>query len=446
MDGRRPALRIAAQDPVMGPASCFRCDWEGDTDAADCPNCGAPLYRVAAPSQPPPGVGPAVRSAEQTRAAPEPADPQGRYLPSDRGLASSQPIRRSRPFTLTVVFALAVTGALWWFLRAHEVPTLGPAGPPAPGGILVYTTGSPDLQRLWFFDIRGGTATEGPLIPDHVLRLVDASGSLHGWVGITMLAADGSQRAGVLRTRTATSRVVPLLGGDLVAWGPNGESAASATMGRSDGGCGRSLVLRRSDTGSRGAERVFNDPDFCGRVRNLGEDAASSYLTLERRTHDPISSSGIYYIGNGRPHRVLADYDMLSMSPTADMLVRPVDGRGAELFWRNAVLPRPYLLGGEPLFIDDVLTWTTGADAALVLGRAGDRRGLFEVDTTPGGSATPRYVGVATGSASAASAGDGSIYIATGSHLEVWRDGMLSEVALPGGAPVPSGPMAWLPG
>jgi hypothetical protein len=279
-----------------------------------------------------------------------------------------------------------------------------------------------------------------------VLRLVDAGGSLHGWLGITTLADDGSQRAGVLRARTATSRVTPLLGGDLVAWGPNGESAASATISRSAGGCGRTLELRRSDTRSLSVERVFNDPDFCGRVRNLAEDVASTYLTLERRTRDPTSSSGVYYIGNGRLHRVLADHEMLSMSPTADMLVRPVDDRGAELFWRNAAQPRPYLLGGDPLFIDDVLTWTTGADAALVVGRLGDRQGLFEVDTTPGGSAVPRYVGTATGPASAASADDGSIYIATGSHLEVWRDGELSEVPLPGGAPVPAGPMAWLPG
>jgi hypothetical protein len=222
----------------------------------------------------------------------------------------------------------------------------------------------------------------------------------------------------------------------------------SATTRRSGGACGRTLVLRRTNTESGSKERVFNDPGFCGRVRNLGEDVASTYLTLE--DPDPVpghpGSVGVSYIGNGRPHRVLEDSIMLSMSPTADMLVRPADAAGAELFWRNAPAPRPYLLEGEPLVIEDVLAWTTGADAALVVGRAGDRHGLFEIDTTPGGSAQPRYVGTATGPVTAAAADDGSIYIAMGSRLQVWRDGHLSYVGLPGDAPAPAGPIAWLPG
>ena len=28
-------------------ATCFRCDWVGETGRAACPSCGAPLYRPA---------------------------------------------------------------------------------------------------------------------------------------------------------------------------------------------------------------------------------------------------------------------------------------------------------------------------------------------------------------------------------------------------------------
>jgi hypothetical protein len=331
---------------------------------------------------------------------------------------------------------------VWWFLRAHEVPVPAPAAAHPPTGVLVYTTGEPGRQQLWSFDLAGDVATAGPALSQDVLELVNAGAALDGWVGVTTLAGDGSQRAGILRSQTPESHLVPLLGGDLVAWGPHGESSVAATIERSSGACRRTLVLRRADTESGDVERVFDEPGFCGHVRSIGEDVASTYLTLEHR-----GRVGVSYIGNGSPHRVLAGYAMLSMSPTADMVVRPQAGRvGAALFWRNAVEPRPYEFEGQPLVIDDVLAWTAAADGALVVGRAGYQQGLFEVDTTPGGDGVPRFVGIATGPASAAAADDGSIYVAMGSRLFVVRDGRISDLALPADAPVPSGPVAWLPG
>jgi len=157
--------------------------------------------------------------------------------------------------------------------------------------------------------------------------------------------------------------------------------------------------------------------------------------------------TGVFFLGNGDLHVTLRGWALLSVSPTSDLLVRPADGEGTALFWRGAIEPDPYQGGGvSPVVVSEVLTWTIGADGALVIATVEGVRGLYLLDTTPGGSRSPLYIGPATSPAFATAAFDGSIYVAMGNRLLVYRTGQLAEVDLPDGAPHPAGPIAWMPG
>ena len=422
----------------MATATCFRCDWQGEADGDACPNCGTPFYKPAAPSPP--------RSSRP--APPPPTRPVGSPRPEFLPLAApeedpaSRPARRSHAFATFVALAALVTGSLWWFLRAHEVPPGAQAASPPPNGHLVYTAGDAGVERLWGWDPRTGTATEGPALEGEVVQLVSAQGALSGWLGVTTRTSDGRLDASVLRTQDPDSLPTHILTGDLVAWGPNGATVVSAGLGAQKNGCYASLVVDRERLDRGPYERVFRRPRFCGEIPTLGQTLASTYLTWARE-----DGTGVFFLGNGDLHVTLRGWALLSVSPTSDLLVRPADGQGTALFWRGATEPDPYEGGGvSPVVVSQVLTWTTGADGALVIATVEGVRGLYLLDTTPGGSRSPLYIGPATSPAFATAAFDGSIYVAMGNRLLVYRTGQLAEVDLPDGAPHPAWPIAWMPG
>lgn len=73
-------------------------------------------------------------------------------------------------------------------------------------------------------------------------------------------------------------------------------------------------------------------------------------------------------------------------------------------------------------------------------------RGLYLLDTTPGGERVPRYVGFTSVPAAGTATFDGSLYVALQGRVLLWRGDQLVEMDLPDGAPRPTGPIAWLPG
>jgi hypothetical protein len=274
------------------------------------------------------------------------------------------------------------------------------------------------------------------------VQLVSAQGALSGWLGVTTRATYGRLDASVLRTQEPGALPTHVLTGDLVAWGPNGATIVSADLGAPTNGCHPSLVVDRERLDRGPYERVFRRTRFCGEIPTLAQTLASTYFTWVRE-----DGTGIFFLGNGDLHVTLRDWALLSVSPTSDLLVRPAQGEGTSLFWRGAVEPDPYHGGGvSPVVVSEVLTWTTGADGALVIATVEGVRGLYLLDTTPGGSRSPLYVGPATTPAFATSAFDGSIYVAMQNRLLVYRAGGLSEIDLPAGAPHPAGPIAWMPG
>jgi hypothetical protein len=331
------------------------------------------------------------------------------------------------------------------------VPGAGdPAASPPPEGHLVYTAGDPGSQRLWTWDPRTGIASQGPALEGEVTQLVSAQGALTGWMGVTTRGSDGLLNAWVLRSQAPDARPVHLFAAELVAWGPDGASVVSASLGDTTGGCDAALNIRRErpDRGVR--ELVYRRRQFCGQIPSIGQTLATTYFTwtrplgLHRR-----ADVGVFLLGNGQPHRVLRGWELVSVSPTSDLLVRPSSGTdvGVGLFWNGASTPDPYRSpGGAPMQVDEVLAWTVGADGALVVGTSAGRHGLYLLDTTPGGDRVPRYVGLAGTPATATAAFDGSIYVAIEGRVLIWRGDHLAGVELPDGAPSPTGPIAWLPG
>jgi hypothetical protein len=423
----------------MANATCFRCDWKGDADGDACPSCGAPLYRRPpagpAPPRTPPVPPPGTRPAGSPR-------PEFLPLAAPEEDPASRPARRSHAFVAFVALAALATASLWWFLRAHEVPPGAQAASPPANGHLVYTAGGQGADRLWTWDPRTGTATEGPAIDGEVVQLVSAQGALSGWLGVTTRATYGPLDASVLRTQEPDALPTHVLTGDLVAWGPNGATVVSADLGAPAEGCHTSLVVDRERLDRGPYERVFRRTRFCGEIPTLAQTLASTYFTWVRE-----DGTGIFFLGNGELHVTLRGWALLSVSPTSDLLVRPAEGEGTSLFWRGAIVPDPYQGGGvSPVVVSEVLTWTTGADGALVIATVEGVRGLYLLDTTPGGSRSPLYVGPATTPAFATAAFDGSIYVAMQNRLLVYRAGGLSEIDLPAGAPHPAGPIAWMPG
>jgi hypothetical protein len=434
----------------MARAVCFRCDWTGETDASACPSCGTALYR--SPSEP-------VRAREPAPPPHVPRDgdirpvapPRPEYL--SKAALTDGPLgpvpRRPHQFLAFVVLALFLTGGVWWFLRAHEVPPpVDPAASPPPEGHLVYTVGEPGSQRLWTWDPRTGIVSRGPALDGDVTQLVSAQGTLTGWLGVTTRGEDGRLDASILRSQAPDARPVHVFTADLVAWGPNGTNVVSASLGDVREDCYTPLEMNRERLDRGVEEVVYRRARFCGRIPTIGQTFASTYFTWVR----PHSQSrprgvGVFSLGNGEPHRALRGWALVSVSPTSDLLVRPANGAGVSLFWNGATTPESYRsIDGTPIHVDEVLTWTVGADGALVVGTLGEQHGLFLLDTTPGGDRVPRYVGVAGMPAAATAAFDGSLYIALEGRVLVWRGEHLVEVDLPDGAPRPTGPIAWLPG
>jgi hypothetical protein len=277
---------------------------------------------------------------------------------------------------------------------------------------------------------------------------VSAQGALTGWLGVTTRGADGLLDASVLRSQAPGAGLVHVFTADLVAWGPDGASVVSANLGDTTDGCDAALKVHRERLDRGITELVYRRAHFCGQIPTIGQTLSTTYFTWRRPPGlHRLADVGVFSLGNGEPHRALRGWELVSVSPTSDLLVRPAQGTGVDLFWNGASTPEPYRsIGGAPMQVDEVLAWTVGADGALVAGTLGGRHGLYLLDTTPGGDRVPRYVGLAGVPATATAAFDGSIYVAMQGRILVWRGDHLAEVELPDGAPSPNGPIAWLPG
>jgi hypothetical protein len=334
------------------------------------------------------------------------------------------------------------------------------AGPVAPSpratvsaaGTLVYVSdeGAPSGREVvWTLDLATDEARRGPVIPSAV-DLFDASYAGPGWIGLDASAPDGGTRAFLLRGTSPS--VVPdrLAAGDLLAWGPGGRSLAIAHRGEPDGAGCRRIWINVVTVQTGLSQRVLDDRS-CGDVRSLGRGWTATYLTWVRPGRTEVEYAGV----SGVRHPVLPGYDLLSVSPNSDFLGAPATGerrgRGAVLFWRGHGGPLQLGTAQGQLVITRVLCWAPDGSRALVEGQLLATRGLFQIEGGPGPTSSRREPSFLVGpvpdrlSTSATYASDGSLYLSIAGRLFRYRDGGSREIALPVGAPPPSGPIVWLP-
>jgi len=453
---------------VTRHAVCLRCDWEGETRAHACPNCGVRLYRRVTANRAAPW---SSRLRERLSRPTEPVTIDtpivARAPRSPRGTRpeSSSEGRSGRRGAGVALVALAVllAGISVWFVQRH---TPAP-GPPHTGevGSIIYEARSTDGQtRLYRWDLFANTVSRGPVVHD-LIGLFDASGAHPGWVGETSGSATGGVDIGVFKFTGPDDQALPLGHGDVAAWAPQGTDALVGTARPASNGCASLYLLaihlsplRQDPTGG---ERV------CASLESVQLSQRVTYLSLRGP-----KGSRVAFVSVGRLRTLLNHYRMDGLSPANDMVVTPdmpsdtpsdtpssstpgsgaqtigVPDRNAALFFRGPAgqSPTPYMSAGSPFVLDRVLAWDPGGTEALVLGFAGGRSGFFRlVAAPPTGPMQPAiYVGPAARDAEALYTGVGTRIVFSGGQFSRVFDGSSAPLAMPPGAPVPAGPMVWL--
>lgn len=426
----------------MSPATCFRCDWTGETDRAVCPRCGVPLYRAErAPS----------RDAGERTTDSRPSDPHAPEAPPSPSGPRSGPGRVL--LGLGTVALVALVAVSWLPGRDRPQPLPLQAGPKAgvaitPRGTLVYAAeGRGGRQELWRINLAFGEVISGPTVPA-LGRIVDASSVGAGWLGLTAARPDGTVAALVLVGTAPNDRARALGVGDLVAWGSHGESVAIAeTGGGAEGACHPSSIdVHVLGTGA--TDRVLDEPGLCGELASIGRAGSATYYT--RATPGGLD---VEYVGvSAVPHRVLEGYAMVSVSPVADLLVTrepgPTGAGATVLFWRGHGGPVPLGTTEDALAVREVLAWSPDGSRAMVLGRLGSREGFFQILAGPGPEDVPRepvFVAPAGSGLGATYAEDGAAFLVSDGRLFSYEGSAPEEIDLPRWAPSPVGPIVWTP-
>ena len=432
-------------------ATCFRCDWQGESKGSACPRCGAPLYRPA-PSErrapPPPPSAPVI---EPAKGPAPPPPPEARPVPSS-----------PRTILLIAVGVFAIVAFL--LVRGELDPGPAPGPGPSPvlpetGGQLVYTVAVDDgMARMWRWDLATDEVSKGPLVRAPI-ELVNVRSAGHGWLGITSHMRSGAQQASLLDSLAPGAAAEWVGSGDIVTWTRRGGTVLLVDRGPLLGRCRRDVDVTAVQVGQPGVETVLHDT-ICGDVLSVGRTSVGYFLTVLGR--DDVNVVGMGYEDAGL---LLAHHGVIDVSPGGQMLVTPateflpeqpfseshapplrVSGE-ASRFRMFGGMPVDLLADAAPLRIESVLAYTDGGTRALVIGRQGlDGDALWEVPIGIAGSAPaiPRYIIQARGSAFATYANDGTAFVLTDERLWHLRENRLTALELPEGAPSPDGPIAWI--
>ena len=414
---------------------CFRCDWQDRARASTCPSCGAPLYR---PDRGDVGRGPIIVEDDEAHLG---EDPTKRSAPRGAAIAIAVVL------ALVVVISVDVIAGESSPAGSKPVP-----GEPAGAGTLVYLARDRGRARLWVVDLSAGIARPGPAVPAGTAELVNVSGAGSGWVGVEHQTDRRTIAVSILRGMTPDAEAIGLGHGDLVAWGPGGSSLVFARNGRrAAAGCAPvqiSLVTVLTEK----VEWALDDPGFCGPVLSLSRSAAATYFTAA--SGDRLS---VYLTGSvGVPHLMFDGVGVISATPPAAFLLTrgspramrgdPSTDTGTLLGWKGIGGPVTVGDGRDVLVIERILAWTADGGRVALVGELGDRRGVFVLDAGSGsGVRVPRYVMPATPGLDAAFDAVGHLYLSANGRVSVTRGGSLGDLALPVGAPAPTGPIVWIP-
>lgn len=330
-------------------------------------------------------------------------------------------------------------------------------------GVLVYAAPDGQETRLWRWNLLTGMVSKGPLIREP-LALVNVGSPADGGLGLTSDLGNGKQEALILDSLDPDAVVTPLGRADFITWARQGTSAIFVDRGPLLDGCRREVSVFVQQVRVEGTDVVMHDT-ICGDVLSAGRTSVGYFLTEQ-------GLGRVDVVGEGYPDAgvLLEGYGVIAISPGGDMLVtpgtefapaivptRPVTGdydppptwiAGQAFAYRQfRGPPVPYLVRGVALQVDEVLGYAPGDTTALVMARlGGDRPGLWELPLGVArvGSTTARYVADVGGVTAAAYASDGSAFVVTEGRLWLLRDHRLTPLDVPGGAPLPNGPMAWV--
>jgi hypothetical protein len=418
----------------MTEAVCFRCDWQGSSRGRSCPSCGTRLYRNARTE-----AGEDGTSLVQARVGDVP---------------SRRPAPRGRAIAVAGVLALVAVTSVELLAGGRPRPTAAtPSGPEviAPGGLVYTAEDGRGGSTLWTVDLYGGIGHPGPSVPARTVELVDLSGTAPGWIGLEH-RTHGRTVAAVVRGVVVDADVDRLGSGDLIAWGPGGRSLVFVRNGppEQDGCAPVSISLVTVLTQKIGW--ALDDPGFCGPVLSLSRSEAATYFTAA--SGDRLS---VYLTGSiGIPHLTFEGVGMLSASPPAAFLLRPDASprtssgasreAGTMLGWKGIGGPISVGDGEHVLAVQRVLAWSSDGSRVAIVGTMGARTGVFVLFAGSGtGPRVPRYVMPAGRTVDGTFDAYGRLYLATDGAIYVARDNEPARIALPAGAPAPSGPIVWIP-
>jgi hypothetical protein len=348
-----------------------------------------------------------------------------------------------------VASAVIVTGVAVWFIQQHTpVPAHQQTGEV---GSIVYTArGSDGRTRLYRWDLLADTVSRGPLVDDP-LALFDAEAAHPGWVGVTSRSPTAGVDIGVFKFLGPDDQSLPLGHGEVAAWAPQGANAVVGTAQPSSGGCRYLSVLAIHlsplSTRKTAGERV------CAQLYGVQLSQGVIYLSLRGSAGTRVASVSV-----GRLRLLLNHYRLDSLSPASDMVVTPDPSpgspspTGSALYFRGPPSqgPIPYTFGASPFVLDRVLAWDPDGTEALALGTAGGRSGFYRLQAAPPiGDTQPQtqpatYVAPARGYADALYTGVGTRLMFSGGRFSRVFDESTSPFPMPPGAPVPTGPMAWV--
>lgn len=337
-------------------------------------------------------------------------------------------------------------------------PTPTAAATPPSGGIegvaldgrIVFAANAPDglpglRQRLYVFDLESQGLEIGPPIP--TAREVEALAD--GSVLIVADVAGGRQRPSLATSLAPDAAVRTLPAGAIVAASSDGRSLV--VVARSRRGCGGepAYVVRRFRFVLGAPSPIASlEPARCGTpISAAAEDGSTTLAVIDDRGRIDVVIDGVAV------EPPLRNAAVLSIGPARTVLLaaldRPIEPTAAPtgplLVWPFAGAPRP---AADGLVVTRFLTWSPDGRRAVVNGVLGGERGMWLVDPARG-TATSLLpsTSVELGAVSSGAAFDdaGNVYAGgAGVILAVTSVGTF-PLDLPRDAPVPKGPLVWLP-
>lgn len=436
---------------------CLRCDWSGESRSKTCPSCGAPLFTATTPGR----VSQTKRDARRERKLREDVVRDPSPVPEAPPTEEGERAVRERP-GLRRVAALAIVALAVAAVFVINTNTPEPNAGPVSGlqGWLVYTDRDVEsgTSRLLAWDLETGAVREGPEV-GMLVEMIDGASGVAGSVGLVEEGEAGEMRASYLDGFESLSAEVPVVSGDLVAWGPLGEHVASVTVDD----LGRCEV--RDITMPSGTE-VAHDPFACGEADSLAQSSERTFLGFTDAGEERIIST----LGSDSVTPEVDDARLVAVSPSGRVLAVPTTCRPRERSARMCgglslvyVLPskldpdgrRELVHYGEPdavFELESIVGWSSSGDRAYAVGTYKDSLGLWALPVPRRPSVVVEepivphlLLPALTLDIAVTETATGELLVTrAGTLILVRESGGPEYLDPPSGAPPPDGPIVWL--